>query len=204
MTIRLCIAVLLGSVTLCACRTQSVTTTSTATRSEAALAASRLDRGAWMVNKRSRVWKILKADSRQGTAPEHVGYLKENKYRQVRGGPAFDMYTVTSLHQDEQLGHIDTLGRAVRYEARRNGTFEEVSVGTARLELSVAAILDTPERITLEETNKHRIAFAAMDTNGNGTLEPEETAAHGGLIRDADTNSDGIVDFEEFSALDSF
>ncbi len=204
MTIRLCIAVLIGSVTLCGCRTQPVSTTSTATRSEAAQAASRLDRGAWMINKRSRVWKILKADSRQGTAPSHVGYLKENKYRQMRGGPAFQMYSVTSLHQDEQLGHIDTLGRAVRYEAQRNGTFEEVSVGTGSLELSVAAILDTPERITLEKTDARRIAFAAMDTNGNGTLEPAETAAHGGLIQDADSNADGLVDYQEFSSLDSF
>jgi hypothetical protein len=204
MTIRLCIAVLLGSVLLCGCRAQPVSTTSTATSSEAADAVARLDRGSWMVNKRSRVWKILKADSRQGTAPLHVGYLKENKYRQMRGGPAFQMYTVTSLHQDEQLGHIDTLGRAVRYEARRNGTFEEVSVGTGSLELSVAAILDTPERITLEKTDTRSIAFAALDTNGNGTLEADEIAAHGGLIRDADSNGDGIVDYQEFSALDSF
>ena len=113
------------------------------------------------------------------------------------------MYSVTSLNRKEQLGHIDNLGRAVRYEPKRNGTFDQVSAGTGTLEQSVGAILRTPERISLEETSVQRIAFDTLDANGNGVLDAAEYADLGARIPSADANADGVVDFQEFMRLDS-
>ncbi|MDJ0976372.1 MAG: EF-hand domain-containing protein [Planctomycetota bacterium] len=166
--------------------------------------ASRLDRGDWMVNKQTKIWKVSVDQSLQNMPPKHVGYLVGKRYRQMRGGPEFQMYTVTSLNRNEQLGHIDSVGRAVRYEPRRNRGFTEVPVGAGTLENNVAAIFDTLERVTLEPTTQKRLAFEALDVNGDGLLQPAEMERYGDRIRSADSNRDGLVDFEEFATIETF
>jgi hypothetical protein len=161
----------------------------------------KLDRGDWMVNQGSQVWKVMAA-SAANRPPRHIGYVFGRQYRQMRGGPEFQVQTVTTLDRHEQIGHIDQLGKGVRYEPRRNGSFREVSVGTNTRELNVGAIFGTNDRITLERTSERRLAFEALDANGDGVLQPAETASFGDRIAGADTNRDGIVDFEEFDAVD--
>ncbi len=165
--------------------------------------AARLDRGDWMVNQSSKIWKIRLDQSLQNMPPKHVGYVIGKSYRQMRGGPEFQMYQVTSLNRSEQLGHIDSVGRAVRYEPRRNRGFAEKSVGSGTLEESVGAILDTYERVTLEATSPRRLAFESMDTNGDGLLQASETARFGDRVSGADRNRDGTVDFEEFALVET-
>ncbi len=162
--------------------------------------ASRLGRGDWMVSQATRVSKVL--EPRPNLPPRHVGFLIASDYRQVRGGPVFTMYKVTTLNRDEQIGHIDQLGRGTRYEPRRNGTFESVDVGIGTLTQQVAAIFGLPRGVQLEPTSERRLAFEALDRNGDSLLSPEETAEYGDRIRSADANRDGRVDFEEFEAID--
>lgn len=163
--------------------------------------ALRLDRSDWMVNKATRVSQVMSARA-PNRPPEHIGFLVQRQYRQMRGGPEFTMYSVTTLDRNEQIGHIDQLGRAVRYEPRRNGTFADVPVGSNTLARNVQAIFDTKFRITFAPTNERRIAFNNLDANGDGFLQGTETASFGDRITGADTNGDGVVDFQEFDAID--
>ncbi len=165
--------------------------------------ASRLDRGDWMVSDDTKIWKVKIAQSLVLAPPRHAGYVVEKEYRQMRGGPRFRMYTVTSLNRNEQLGHIDSMGRAVRYEPQRNFGFKEVDVGTGTLENNVGAIFDTVEMVTLEPTSERQIAFENLDRNGDGLLQMEEAKRFGGSISRADANRDGVVDFDEFNAIES-
>jgi len=164
--------------------------------------AVRLDRGDWMVNQQTKMWKVM-ATGAPNRPPEHIGYVEERQYRQARGGPLFRMYSVTTRNRAEQIGHIDQLGRAYRYEPRRNGTFDKVAIGSNTLELNVQAIFETPRDVTLQATNQRRLAFDALDDNGDGVLQAAEARAFGGRISSADTNGDGLVDFQEFDAIDS-
>lgn len=161
-----------------------------------------LDRGDWMVHQGGKVWKVMAAPT-GNRAPRHIGYVVDRQYRQMRGGPEFVVRSVTTLDRQEQIGHVDQLGHAVRYEPQRNGAFEEVSVGTNTLELSVAAIFATKERLTLAPTSERRLAFEALDLNRDGVLQPNETSAYGDRVAGADSNRDGIVDFQEFDAVDA-
>lgn len=164
--------------------------------------ASRIDRGQWMVNTRSRIWKVMED---QPDGPErHVGYVVGSQYRQMRGGPQFRMHKVTTLDRNDQIGHIDQMGRAVRYEPRRDGGFLEVPVGSSSMEENVSAIFDTRRPVRLQVTTPTQLAFESLDENGNGSLEPAETAGWGGRLGRADTNGDGTVDFAEFEALEDF
>jgi hypothetical protein len=163
--------------------------------------ALRLDRGAWMENQGTRIWKVLAAGA-PNRPPRHIGYLDERTYQQVRGGPQFRMYTVTTLDRNEQIGHIDQLGKGVRYEPRRNGTFEQVPVGSNTREQNVQAIFDTKEAVMFVATSQRRLAFDSIDASRDGVLQPAETQTLGARITGADTNGDGVVDFEEFNAVD--
>lgn len=201
MTFRILLALALAAVTT-ACASNTTRSASTATTSEAAAVAARLDRGTWMVNRSTDVWKVFEADAQFGTAPRHIGYLMERKYRQMRGGPEFDMFVVTTLDRGEQIGHIDSLGRSVRYEPQRNGAFDQVSVGVGTMEQNVGAIFQTRERISLEKTSARRISFESLDLNRDGTLDEGEAAPYGATVSGADTNGDGVIDFQEFAASD--
>ena len=164
--------------------------------------AARMNRGDWMVATKSRIWKVFE---NQPSGPErHVGYLVGSKYRQVRGGPEFTMYKVTTLDRNDQIGHIDQVGRAVRYEPRRDGEFVEVPVGSSTREENLASIFDTRRTMRVEATNEIRLAFEALDDDGDGRLSRTETADWSGRVASADANNDGFVDFEEFAELERF
>jgi hypothetical protein len=96
------------------------------------------------------------------------------------------------------------MGRAVRFEPRRGGGYDEVAVGTSGLAENVGAIFGTTARILIQPTTARRLAFEGLDRNGNGLLEPDEIPAQvvGDRIARADSNRDGVVDFGEFDALD--
>lgn len=162
--------------------------------------ASRIDRGGWMISDQARIWKVM--ESQSGLPERHVGYVVGANYRQVRGGPAFKMYKVSTLDREDQIGHVDPLGRAVRYVPQRDGTFRPESLGTNELDESVSAIFGTARRVRLAETSERRLAFEALDLDGNGLLVPSETASFGDHMQQADTNKDGGVDFEEFALID--
>ena len=194
-------AVAVTALSMSACKSNSNRSRTSGIAADNDNLALRLDRSDWMVNQGTKVSKI-RAASAPNRPPEHIGYLVERQYRQARGGPEFKMYTITTLNRDEQIGHIDQLGRAVRYEPRRNGGFESVDVGSNTIERNVQAIFDTKFRITLVGTSQRRIAFERLDANGDGLLQGAETASFGYRITGADTNGDGVVDFEEFDAID--
>ncbi len=160
----------------------------------------RLDRGDWMTDKRTAVWNVVEEQGE--SAGRRIGYLVRTQYRQLRGGPSFEIYEVTTLNRREKIGHIDQVGRAFRYEPRRNQGFQEVDEGVGTLEESAGAIFQTPNRITLTKTSERMLAFEAIDTNGDGVLDADETRAMGDRIPSADRNGDGKVDFQEFDTLD--
>jgi len=163
--------------------------------------ADRIDRGDWMVTQGSSVFKVM-AQGQANRPPQHIGFLEKREYRQRRGGPEFTIYSVTTMSRSEQVGHIDQMGRAYRYEPRRNGSFSKVALPSNTLEFNVQAILASGQRVTFEETNERRLAFEALDADGDGLLQPAETTSFGDRISGADTNRDGVVDFAEFNAVD--
>lgn len=164
--------------------------------------AARMNKGDWMVASQTRIWKVFE---NQPSGPErHVGYLIGSKYRQMRGGPEFTMYKVTTRNRNDQIGLIDPMGRAVRYEPRRNGEFVEIPVGSSSREENLASIFETRRTMRVEETSEVRLAFEALDDNGDGRLSRNETAEWSGRIESADTDNDGFVDFEEFVQLERF
>jgi hypothetical protein len=160
----------------------------------------RLDRGDWLVSEGSEIWKVY--EGQPGALPRQIGYLVGRDYRQMRGGRSHRMYTVTTMNRREDVGRIDHLGRAYRFEPSRNAGFDEVDAGMNSLENNVGAIFQTPRPIHLERTTERRLAFEALDRDGDGLLQPEEISVHGDRLRDADRNADGVVDFGEFDALD--
>jgi hypothetical protein len=160
----------------------------------------RLDRGDWMVSQGTEVWKVVEGPLE---GPWFLkGYLVARDYRQMRGGPTYRIYTVTTMNRREEIGRIDQLGRAYRYVPQPNAGFIEVDEGVNTLENSVGAIFQTPRPVRLEKTSERRLAFELLDKDRDGLLQPEETLPHGDRLRQADVNRDGHVDFEEFDALD--
>lgn len=163
---------------------------------------ARMNRGDWMVSTQSKIWKVFE---NQPSGPErHVGYLVGSKYRQMRGGPQFTMFKVTTLDRNDQIGHIDQMGRAVRYEPRRDGNFVEIPVGSSTREENLSSIFDTRRTMRVEATSDVRLAFEALDDDGDGRLNRSETAEWSGQIAQADVNNDGFVDYQEFAELDRF
>lgn len=163
--------------------------------------AERIDRGDWMVSTGMNVFKVV-AQAQPNRPPLHVGYLEERRYRQRRGGPEFTIYSVTTSDRDEQVGHIDQMGRAYRYEPRRNGSFEKVELPSNSLEINVQAILNSSQAVTFQKTTERRLAFERLDADGDGLLQASETRSFGDRITGADRNGDGVVDFQEFDAVD--
>ena len=159
-----------------------------------------LDRGDWTVSRRTAVWKVQ--ESVVNAPPKTIGYLVKRKYRQMRGGPEYYMYQVTTLNRREEIGRIDQMGRAWRYEPQRNEGFDQIDEGTHDLELGVAAIFQTRRAITLVDTTERQLAFELLDRDGSGFLEKNETEPHGDRLQNADRNRDGLVGFDEFDALD--
>jgi hypothetical protein len=159
-----------------------------------------LDRGTWKVSRRTAVWKVQ--ESQVNAPPKTIGYLVRRKYREMRGGPEYHMYMVTTTNRREEIGRIDQMGRAWRYEPRRNAGFEEIDEGTHALEIGVAAIFQTRRAVTLHETTERVLAFELLDRDGSGYLEKNEVAQHGDRLQGADRNGDGLVGFDEFDALD--
>lgn len=163
--------------------------------------AERIDRGDWRVSTGVKVFKVV-AQAQPNRPPQHVGYMEERHYRQRRGGPEFTMYSITTRDRNEQVGHIDQMGRAYRYEPQRNGSFEKVALPSNSLEFNVQAILGSSEAVTFESTTERRLAFDSLDADGDGLLQKVETQSFGDRITGADRNGDGVVDFEEFDAID--
>ena len=159
-----------------------------------------LDRGDWTVSRRTAVWKVQV--SPVNAPPKTVGYLVKRKYRQMRGGPEYYMYMVTTTNRREEIGRIDQMGRAWRYEPQRNAGFREIDEGVQELENGVASVFQTKRKITLEETTERALAFEMLDRDGSGYLERNEVEPHGDRLRNADTDRDGRVGFDEFDALD--
>ncbi len=162
--------------------------------------AVRLDRGDWMVDRQTTVWRVM--EEQRDRPGVHIGYLVRCQFRQARGGPAYSLYTVTTLNRREKVGRIDTMGRAYRFVPRRNKGFAEIDLGAAGLENDVGAIFQTERPIKLEKTTERRIAFDLLDKNDDGVLAGEELDAVGFRIATADRNRDGKIDFPEFDALD--
>ena len=159
-----------------------------------------LDRGDWTVSRRTAVWKVQ--ESQVNAPPRTIGYLIRRKYRQMRGGPEYHMYQVTTTNRREDVGQIDQMGRAWRFVPRRNDGFERVDEGTHPLEIGVATIFQTKRAVTLVETTERALAFELLDRDGSGFLEKNEVAPHGDRLQGADRNRDGLVGFDEFDALD--
>lgn len=160
----------------------------------------RLDRGDWMVSQRTAVWKVL--ESQAGTTPRHIGYLTQRNFRQMRGGPTYAMYVVTTLNRREEIGRIDQMGRAYRYDPRRNAGFDEVDIGVTTREVGVATIFKTDRQVSFEETTERRIAFELLDEDGSGYLESTEMVPYGDRLRSGDRDRDGRVDYAEFDLID--
>jgi hypothetical protein len=160
----------------------------------------RLDRGDWMVDRRSKVWKVL--ENRPSLPPKHIGFLQQTKYKQQRGGGTYVLYDVTTLNRREKIGRIDQMGRAFRFVPRRNLGFAEVDEGSASLPDSVGAIFQSKQGINLVPTTERRLAFELLDKDGDGLLRDQEIAGMGDRIPAADTNGDDAVDFDEFSTID--
>lgn len=202
-TLELCalISLALAVAVLPACASRSsVADARTIARPEDNIA-ERIDRGDWMVSQGTKVFKVV-AQGQANRPPRHVGYLEERRYRQRRGGPQFTLYSVSTLDRKEQVGHIDQLGRAYRYEPQRNGSFDKVELPSNTLEENVQAILGSSAKVSFESTSERRLAFEALDADGDGLLQAVETRSFGDRIAGADRNGDGVVDFQEFDAAD--
>jgi len=174
-----------------------------------------LDRGGWIVGQQSGVWKVTQEV--MGKAPAHLGYVVARAHREVRGGPSFTMYEVTTTDRKDVVGMVDSLGNATRYVPGRDGSIEKVAVGNNRLDLSVAAIFDTVRPVELVKTTERALAvealFASWDKDGDGAItrsddiDKNEFPAQAAEIKKflaADANRDGKVDRTEFEATLDF
>ncbi len=173
-----------------------------------------LDRGGWIVGQQKGVWKVTQEV--MGKAPLLLGYVVAREHREVRGGPTFTMYEVTTTDRKDVVGSVDSLGNATRFVPGRNGSVERVPVGNNRLDLSVAAIFDTVRPIELVPTTERALAiealFTSYDKDGDGQitrsddLDKNEFPPQPEQIKRflaADANRDGRVDRTEFeSTLD--
>ena len=173
-----------------------------------------LDRGGWIVGQQKGIWKVTQEV--MGKAPTQLGYVIAREHREVRGGPTFTMYEVTTTDRKDVIGFVDSLGNATRFVMGRNGSVEKVRVGNNRLDLSVASIFDTVRPVQLVPTTERALAsealFASWDKDGDGLItrsddpEKNEFPAQPAEIKRflaADASRDGKLDRTEFeSTLD--
>lgn len=161
-----------------------------------------LDRGAWLVGTSQGIWTVQVPGDAPSSPPRRLGYVVARAHREVRGGPSFTVYEVYGLDRSEQVGFVDSLGNAKRFEPRRNGHIEVVDAGNSTLELSVQAIFQTMKPVTLDATTERRLAFEALDVNHDGMLDRTEMQGIGSAYGNPDTNRDGKVDWSEFDAAE--
>jgi hypothetical protein len=161
-----------------------------------------LNRGDWVMGRTTGVWKVEAQGATPNSAPERLGYVTSRLYREVRGGPTFTMYEVTTLDRDEIIGTVDTLGNAMRFRPRRDGGVDTEKVGNNTLPLSVQAIFGTMRPVTLVATTERALAFEALDANKDGVLDAKEFPRVNASVGSPDRNGDGKVDAQEFDLAD--
>jgi hypothetical protein len=159
-----------------------------------------LNRGDWLMGSQDKVWLVLEG-SATGGPPKRIGYLTSRRYREMRGGPEFTMYEVTSLDRKEVVGMVDSLGNATRFRWRYGGVDEE-KVGNAPLPLSIQAIFGTVRPITLQETSERDLAFEMLDRNADGLLDKDEFPRLADRVGNPDRDGNGKVDRQEFENAD--
>lgn len=160
-----------------------------------------LNRGDWLKSEQAAVWVVLEQQREGGMT--RIGYVTERRYQEMRGGPVFTMHEVWGLDRSRQLGQVDSLGNAVRFDPIRNRGVESTKVGNSSLELSVGAIFGTVRPISLERTTEHHLAFEALDKNHDGKLDKTEFPRLLDKFHNPDTNKDGFVDEGEFDEADA-
>jgi hypothetical protein len=162
-----------------------------------------LNRGDWLVGQQTGVWTVTVPSSSPKAAPERIGYVTSRRYREVRGGPLFTMYEVTSLDRNDVIGIVDPLGNAKRFRPLRNGEVATDDVGNSTLSLSVQAVFDTAQPVTLDRATERALAFEALDVNRDGTLDKTELPRLASGRDPMDVNRDGKIDASEFANSDS-
>jgi len=161
-----------------------------------------LNRGDWVMGETRGVWKVEAQPATTNAAPERLGYVTARLYREVRGGPTFTMYEVSTLDRSEIIGTVDSLGNAQRFRPRRDGGIDTEKVGNNTLPLSVQAIFSTMRPVTLVATTERALAFEFLDLNRDGTLDEIEFPRLKDRMISPDLNKDGKVDFQEFDQVD--
>jgi hypothetical protein len=161
-----------------------------------------LNRGDWVVGQTKGVWKVEAQPATSNAAPERLGYVTARLYREVRGGPTFTMYEVSTLDRAEIVGTVDSLGNAQRFRPRRDGGIDTEKMGNNTLALSVQAIFGTMRPVTLVATTERALAFEALDLDKDGLLDATEFPRVADRMISPDRNRDGKVDPQEFDAAD--
>jgi hypothetical protein len=159
-----------------------------------------LNRGDWLMGSQDKVWVVLEENA-AGGAPRRIGYVTSRRYREMRGGPEFTMYEVTSLDRREVVGMVDSLGNATRFRWRFGGVDEE-KLGNSTLPLNVQAIFGTVRPVTLRETTERDLAFEMLDKDGDGLLSREEFPRIADRVGSPDRDRNGKVDRQEFEDAD--
>jgi hypothetical protein len=159
-----------------------------------------LNRGGWLMGSQDKVWLVLEENA-AGGPPKRIGYVTSRRYREVRGGPEFTMYEVTSLDRKEVVGMVDSLGNATRFRWRYGGVDQE-KMGNNTLPLGVQAIFGTVRPISLRETSERDLAFEMLDKNSDGLLDAAEFPRIADRVGSPDRDRNGKVDRQEFEDAD--
>jgi hypothetical protein len=201
---RTCALLALAAVALsgCASRGRRAPSTSSDLAQLAPASELTLNRGDWVMGQQTGLWVVEAQPAVQNAPPERLGYMVSRLYREVRGGPTYTMFEVSTLDRSDVIGIIDALGNAQRFRPRRNGGVDTERVGNSTLAHSVQAIFATRRPVTLLATSERALAFESLDTNGDGTLDAEEFPRLKDRTASPDLNRDGKVDAVEFEGLD--
>lgn len=187
---------------LAGCRARPAGTEYSVPSLSAPVGAMTLDRGAWLVGTTKGLWEVTVPGDTPSSKPVRIGFVTAREHREVRGGPAFTVYEVSGLDRSSPVGIVDSLGNAKRFRHIGNGHQEVEDAGNSTLNFSVQAIFQTLKPVTLTPTSERKLAFEALDADGNGTLDATEFPAIAARRGSPDTNRDGKVDWNEFDADD--